>query len=120
MLFATFLLLAEAQGEGQAGPPGGGLPGLLITLLPIMVLFYFLIIRPGKRQEQERQAMLSAVKKNDRVVTSGGLIGTVAAIKDNEDEVTLRVDESSNVRLRVTKSSIVRVLSPAAAESGKE
>ena len=93
---------------------------MLITLLPIMLLFYLLILRPGKRQEQERQAMLSAIKKNDKVVTSGGLIGTVAAIKDNEDEVTLRVDDSSNVRLRVTKSSIVRVLSSAAAEAAKE
>ena len=58
------------------------------------------------------------MKKNDKVITSGGLIGIVAAIKDKEDEVTLKVDESSNVRLRVTKSSIVRIIQPE--EAGKE
>jgi preprotein translocase subunit YajC len=63
-----------------------------------------------KRQEQERKTLLSALKKNDKVVTSGGIIGIVAAVKEKEDEVILKVDESSNVRLRVTRSSIVRIV----------
>jgi preprotein translocase subunit YajC len=63
-----------------------------------------------KRQEQERKTLLSALKKNDKVVTSGGIIGIVASVKEKEDEVMLKVDESSNVRLRVTRSSIVRIV----------
>jgi len=74
------------------------------------VLFWFFMIRPMKRQEQERKALLSALKKNDKVVTSGGIIGIVASVKEKEDEVMLKVDESSNVRLRVTRSSIVRIV----------
>jgi preprotein translocase subunit YajC len=62
--------------------------------------------------------MLDALKKNDKVITSGGIIGIVAAIKDKEDEVTLKVDESSNVRLRVLKSSIIRIVGPE--ETAKE
>jgi preprotein translocase subunit YajC len=121
MLLAAFLLIAQ-DGQGGAQPGGGGL-GPLFSFMPILliiVFFYLLIIRPGKRQEQERQAMLGALKKNDKVVTSGGLIGTVAVIKENEDEVTLKVDDNSNVRLRVTKSSIVRVLSASSSEAPKE
>ena len=111
-------LLLLAQGDNTpASPPGN----TLITLFPLLiigVLGYFLMIRPMKRQEHQRQALLSALKKNDRVVTSGGIIGIVASIKEKEDEVTLKVDESSNVRLRVTKSSIARILG--GEEAGKE
>jgi preprotein translocase subunit YajC len=91
---------------------------MLLPMVAIAFLFYFLMIRPMRKQEQERQTLLSSLKKNDRVVTSGGLIGTVASIKEKEDEVTLKVDESGNVRLRVTKGSIVRVLG--GEESSKE
>jgi preprotein translocase subunit YajC len=119
MLFALMPLFAQGQGDGGAPPPGGGLGGLAFTLLPILVLFYFLMIRPAKRQENERKAMLDALKKNDKVVTAGGLIGTVAVINPTEDEVTLRVDDNANVRVRVTKSSITRVVH-ATADAGKE
>jgi preprotein translocase subunit YajC len=102
-------LLADAASDSPPNPTGG-LTTMLLPMLAIGVVFYFLMIRPARRQEQERQNMLSNLKKNDRVVTSGGLIGIIASIKDKEDEVTLKVDEGSNVRLRVTKGSIVRVV----------
>ena len=111
MLLALQLLADAAANGNQAQPTGGGLLGLL-PLVGIFILFYFFMIRaPMKRQEQERKNLFAGLKKNDRVVTSGGIIGIIAAIKENEDEVTLKVDESSNVRLRVLKSSIQRVLS---------
>ena len=107
-MLSHLVLLAQQSGDTPAAPQSS----LLISLLPLAfigVLFWFLMVRPMKRQEQERQALLGALKKNDKVVTSGGIIGIVGGIKD--DEVTLKVDESSNVRLRVTNASIVRVLS---------
>jgi preprotein translocase subunit YajC len=103
MLFAIHALLAQAEGQPQGST--------LLTFLPLIAIVfvgYFLLMRPMRRQEKERQALLAALKKNDKVITSGGLIGIVANIKD--DEVTLKVDESSNVRLRVTKGSVVRVV----------
>ena len=116
-MLATLVVLAQQSGDAPAQQPGSSL-GMFVPLLFIVVLGYFLMIRPMRRQEQQRQALLGALKKNDRVVTSGGMIGIVAAIKEKEDEVTLKVDESSNVRLRVTKSSIVRILG--GEESAKE
>lgn len=94
-------------------PPGPDAPfGLsMMPILLMLVVGYFLLLRPMQRQEKQRQALLSTLKKNDKVITSGGIIGTVANIKEKEDEVALKVDENSNVRIRVTKTSIVRVIS---------
>jgi preprotein translocase subunit YajC len=105
MLFALQILLAQAD-QGQ--PQGGGAFQLIFMVVGFLFLGYFLIWLPGKKQRKEQQAMLGALKKNDKIITAGGLIGVIANVKD--DEVTLKVDESSNVRLRVTKSSIVRVV----------
>jgi preprotein translocase subunit YajC len=114
MLFALLMLFADQAADGQGNPaggnPGAGGLGMMLPFVAIAVLFYFFMIRPMRRQEQERQALLSAVQRNDRVVTSGGIIGVVADVKEKDDEIVLKVDENSNVRLRVTKGSIVRNL----------
>jgi len=93
--------------------PGGDFTSILPSLLPfvaIFVLFYFLLIRPQRREQARRLTMLSAVKKNDRVVTSGGIYGVVANVNREADEVTIKVDEATNTKLRVTLSSVARVL----------
>jgi preprotein translocase subunit YajC len=105
---ASFTILL-ADDEPAPAAPNSNPFGLLFPLLIMGVFLYFLAIRPMRKQEKERKLLLEAIKKNDRVVTSGGIIGVIAGIRD--DEVTLKVDENSNVRLRVTRSSIVRVLS---------
>jgi preprotein translocase subunit YajC len=84
-----------------------------VTIFPfviIFVLFYFLLIRPQRREQSRRQQMLGAVKKNDRVVTVGGIYGVVTNVHREADEVTIKVDEATNTKLRVTLSSIGRVL----------
>jgi preprotein translocase subunit YajC len=112
-------LLAEGE---PAAPQGGG--NMLIQLAPMILFAVVIFVMMGKsssRQRREQQNMLAKLKKNDKVVTSAGIIGVVAAIKENEDEVTLRVDDTSNSRIRVLKSTIVRVTSDeqAAAASGE-
>jgi preprotein translocase subunit YajC len=80
----------------------------------MIVLFYFLMIAPARRKErQQRELLNTTLKKNDRVLTNAGIIGTVANIKD--DEVTLKLEEG---RVRILKSTIARILS--AEEPGKE
>ncbi len=74
----------------------------LFPLVLIFVVFYFLLIRPQKKQEKEHQKMLKALDKNDQVVTSGGIHGTVVNVKDKT--VTLRVDE--NVKIEIEKNCI--------------
>ena len=96
------LLSLIAQAEG-----GGSMSHMFILLLATVFIFYFMIMKPQKKQQEERQAMLGRIKKHDRVLTSGGIWGTVVAVKDNE--VVLRVDDDNNVRIRFAKSAVLQV-----------
>jgi preprotein translocase subunit YajC len=99
------LTLAFAQEAVQApGVQQNPLMGLAPVAL-IFVVFYFLLIRPQKKQQQEHGKMLAELKKNDEVVTSGGIYGTIVNLQD--DVVVLRVDE--NARIKVQKSAVARV-----------
>jgi len=96
-----------AQDQTQQGPPGYAMM-IPIVVMGLMLVMFF---RASSKQRRELQKALSALKKNDKVVTSGGILGVVVAIKEGEDEVTLKVDDTSNTRIRVLKSSIVRITS---------
>jgi preprotein translocase subunit YajC len=118
MLF-VLQLLADGEGGGPAQPQGSPWGNLLLPMMALGLLFYLFLIRPARRQENERQKLLGALKKNDKVETTGGIIGVVSSIKDNDEEVMLKIDDNSNVRLRVTRKSIVRILG-GSSEPGKE
>lgn len=77
----------------------------MVPLILIFVIFYFLLIRPQKSREKEHQKMLSNLNKNDDVVTTGGIHGTIVNVK--EKTVILRVDE--NVKLEIEKNGIAYV-----------
>ncbi len=120
------LILFADGGNGGGNPPAGGDGGmtLIIQILPFVaigLLFYFMLIRPQRKEQARRQDMLAGVKKNDRVVTIGGIYGVVMNVHREADEVTLKVDEATNTKLRITLSSIARVVSgePAEEESTK-
>jgi len=92
----------------QTGPGLGG-PSQLISFLPLVlvfIIFYFLLIRPQQKKSKEHQQMLSKLKKNDEVMTSGGIYGKVTALTDNI--VTLEI--APNVRIRVNRPQISAVL----------
>ncbi len=93
-----------------AQPEGPNLLNMLLPFLAIGAVFWFLLIRPQQREKKQRDAMLAAIKKNDRVITVGGIYGVVANVHREADEVTLKVDEAANFKLRVTVGSIARVL----------
>ncbi len=97
---------AAAQGTSAAQRGCNSKEGLFnIGFLVLMfVLFYFMLIRPQQKQQKERDAMLASLKKGDRVVTSGGLIGTITTMGD--DVLTLEI--SDRVRVRVLRSAVVR------------
>ncbi len=93
----------------------------MLFLLPVLVvLFYFVVLRPGqRRQQQERDQLVTGLKKNDKVLTSAGIYGTVVTVSEKEDEVVVKVDD--NTRLKMLKSSIIRNLSnEEAARAAKE
>jgi preprotein translocase subunit YajC len=91
---------------------GMGLLGLA-PLLFIFAIFYFLLILPQQRRQKKWQAMLGELKTGDKIVTSGGLKGTIISLKD--DALTLRVPPD-NLKLEITRASVVSVTT---AEEGK-
>ena len=109
--FAQGLLLAEEQ--------PGGINGLIpfMWLIPVIILYVFLIQRPQRRQQAQQEMMLKAIKKNDRVITTSGIYGVVTNVQSDADEVTIKVDESNNTKLRMTLSAVARVV---AADGGDE
>ena len=114
--------LAFAQTATAQAPKAQGNP--LISLMPIFlifivsrrviqrfrIVFYFLLIRPQKKNQKQHAKMIEDLKKNDEVITSGGLYGTIVNIQ--EDIITLRVDDST--RLKIQKSSVSKLKKPKA------
>ena len=110
------MLFQAAPAAGGAAPAGAGsmdpLGGLSGLLLPIgmIVIFYFLLIRPQNNRAKKHKEMLGAMKKGDTVVTQGGIIGKVFKLAD--DEVT--IDTGEGGKLRIVRSMIVDVRNPSA------
>ena len=76
-----------------------------------------LLYRPERQRQQQHKELLAALKKNDRVLTAGGIYGTVANVQRDIDRVTIRIDESNSVKIDVTLASIARVLQNEPSES---
>lgn len=92
---------------------------LLVTIVAVMFLYMFIVQRPAMKKEQEtRENMLKNLKKNDRVLTSGGMYGVVTNVQLDADEVTIRVDETTNTKIKITRSAVQKVLN--GDTSGKE
>lgn len=80
----------------------------MFPLILMLGVFWYFLWRSQKRERQKFEQMLSTLKRNDRVITIGGLYGTVVEVRDNE--VVLKVDESNNTKIRFTRSAIKEVL----------
>ncbi|HZT78960.1 MAG TPA: preprotein translocase subunit YajC [Gemmataceae bacterium] len=114
-LLNALLLLAEDPPADPGAGGGQGMPGWYMFVLPAgLLLIYFLMMRPMKRQEAQRQATLAALKKGDKVLLNNGIIGTVVSISDKEDEAVIKLEEG---KAKVLKSTIARNLSAAEADA---
>lgn len=98
-------LMAPQGGEGS----GGGFLGLL-PFLAIIVIMYFLMIRPQMKKQKERQKMVDSLQKGDNIVTSGGIHGKVMGFTDNDKTVILRVDEK--VKINIDRSAVGVIKNP--------
>ena len=92
----------------QAGGGGGSMFSSLFLFLPLILIFYFLIFRPQQKQRKEMQEMLSNLKEGDRIVTRGGLVGSIDKVE--EDRGTLRLEIGSGVKIRVRRDYVDSVV----------
>ena len=90
------MLLMAAQGQGQSAWTS------LVPLVVMLAIFYFLLIAPMRKRQKQQEQMIAALKTGDRVVTAGGIYGTIVGIKD--DRLTLRI--ADQVKIEITKSSV--------------
>lgn len=101
---------APADGNPAGGPvaPVAPVENPFVSLVPMlvvfMVMFYFIVMRPQQKEQQKRKDLLGELKKNDKVLTIGGIIGTIVDMSNDGARVTLRVDDGT--RIKFTRSSI--------------
>ena len=111
MIATVNLLLQTSQPAGPSGPPAG--PGSLLAspfflIMLMLVVFWVVMYRGNRKEKQKKQDLLNSVAKNDRVLTIGGIIGTVVQVKG--DEVVVKIDESTNTKINIVRSAIRDIL----------
>jgi preprotein translocase subunit YajC len=99
---SLFIAMAPAQG----GSPEGSLISTFVMFGLIIAIFYFLILRPQQKRQKDRQKMLDAIKKGDKVVTAGGMHGIVAGL----DEKTVLLQVADNVKMKFDRTAIGNIL----------
>jgi len=109
-MFLPGLLLAADAPPPAAPAPAGNFLLQIMPFVAIGLLFYFMLIRPQSRESARRRDMIKAVKRTDRVLTTGGIFGVVTSVDPEAGEITIKVDEATNTKLRMTTSSIAQVL----------
>lgn len=111
-------MLNTAYAMGQAGAGGGAAGGFasFIPLILMFVIFYFLLIRPQQKRAKEHREMIAAVKKGDRIVTSGGIYGRITSTSDT----TLTVEIAEKVRIKLNRGNVGSLAQAAPAPKSPE
>jgi len=89
------------------GVGGGGFGGLLFLFLPMFLIMYLLVILPQSRQRKKTQQMLSALKTGDKVITNGGIYGTISGL--DGDSLILKISNEPQVKIRIARAAIAQV-----------
>ena len=114
-MLLTHMIMQAAPAPAAAGDQGG-MSSLATTLLfPIAMIavFYFLLIRPQQKKMKDHREMLTQLKRNDRVVTAGGIVATITKVKEGSDEIEAEI--APNVRVMLVRGTITSVVRPQAA-----
>jgi len=101
---------AEGKDKEEPAKRGGGIGGMLMPMVLIFGLFYMMFILPDRKKRANLKTQLDELSTNDRVVTIGGILGTVARVNKDAEEVTLILDESNNTRMKIVRSAIRQIL----------
>lgn len=99
--------IPAAYAQDAAAAQGGGLISFL-PIIAIFIIFYFLLIMPQQKKLKEHRKMVEAMKKGDKVITAGGIIGTVNRVEPGEDAITLEI--APDVKIKVVRSTISEII----------
>jgi len=109
MIFTSLLMSAQ---QAPAGPPRGNMLTALLPFVLVFGIFYLLIILPQRKKQKKHQDMVNALKPGDRIITTGGIFGTVMGVQP--DRIELKV--AANVKIDITKSAVGAILGAEKAE----
>lgn len=101
------MLISTAWAQSGGGDAGGALVGFLPLIL-IFVIFYFLLIRPQQKRQKQHQQKLQAIRRGDKILTGGGVFGSVSKVVDDNE---LQVEIADGVKVRVARSMVADVIS---------
>lgn len=110
------MFISPAYAQDVAGGTGA-MVMQLAPLILIFVVFYFLLIRPQQKRAKEHRSMLTQLKRGDRIITAGGILGSITKVKDGSEEIEVEI--APNVRINVVRSTISSVIRPTAANDAK-
>ena len=102
----SFLLMMGASGTG--GEKGGNPILGFLPLILIVFVMYFLMIRPQSKRQKEQKAMITQLQKGDKILTSGGVVGTIAGVKEKEGLLIVKI--ADNVKIELSRNSVAQVL----------
>jgi preprotein translocase subunit YajC len=108
-VLGQYLLFAQEAGGGGGGLADWLFSNPMIPLLVTVLVFYMLMLRPDHKKRKEMEQRLAAIKKNDHIVTIGGIYGTVVAALPDSKFITIRVDDSNGTKLKILRSAVSQV-----------
>jgi preprotein translocase subunit YajC len=109
------MFISPAYAQDAAG--AGAMVMQLAPLILIFVVFYFLLIRPQQTKMKEHRAMLSELKRGDKVITAGGIVAEIKLVTEGKDEIEAEI--APNVRVKLVRGTIASVIKPQAANDAK-
>ena len=115
------VLFMDAAAPPTAAPAGSGPFQAVIMVFLVLLALFFIFILPAKSRDKQTQKMIDSIKINDKVLTTGGVIGVVCSVDPQAGEIVLRVDDSNNVKIHFAISSVYFVFNKdAAKKDGKD
>ena len=113
-------ILAQEAAPREPTPIESILGNPFLPIVGLFFLYYFIVIAPERRRKREDAVMKSSLKKNDRIITIGGIHGTVVAAPADSNVVTIRIDESGTTRVKINRSAIATIVSDKEGSNGKQ
>jgi preprotein translocase subunit YajC len=123
MFISTALAADTVAAAGDAAAAASPFTQAVVTFAPlllVLVIFYFFLVRPQQKRMSEFQKMVSALRRGDKIVTTGGIIGTIHRVEDNQPEITLEIAEGVRIKLQRTAIAEVLMKSAPANDAGSE
>lgn len=102
------MLITPAFAQSTTGGGGGDILGTVMLFLPLIAIWYFLIIRPQQQQAKKHREMIDNLRRGDNIVTSGGLIGKITKVVDDAE---FQIEIAEGVRVRVARGSVAQIKS---------